>query len=85
MYTLGLSNSDYSNTMKKSENVPKLIKDRYEEIVSITNSFSQKHLNEEYAQEIRYAVAALCRKRPYIRKRQSINLGLRCHSCNRDG
>ena len=50
--------------MKKSENVPKPMKDRYEDIISITDSFSQKHLNEEYAQEIRYAVAALCRKRP---------------------
>ena len=50
--------------MKKSESVPKSMKTRYEEIISITESFSQKHLNDEYSQEIKYAVAALCRKRP---------------------
>ncbi|MEI6897751.1 MAG: DUF6398 domain-containing protein [Psychromonas sp.] len=50
--------------MSKTENVPKALKARYEEIVSITNEFSQNHLDEEYAQEIRFAVAALCRKRP---------------------
>jgi len=50
--------------MKQTENVPKVMKDKYDEIVSITDSFSQNHLNEEYATKIRYAVAALCRKRP---------------------
>ena len=50
--------------MKKSENVPEALRGKYEEIIALTNSFSQKHLNEEYAQQIRYLVAALCRKRP---------------------
>lgn len=50
--------------MKKSESVPKSMRARYEEIISITGSFSKKHLNDEYAQEIKYAVAFLCRKRP---------------------
>ena len=50
--------------MKKTENVPKAMKAKYDEVISITDSFSQKYLNEEYATEIRYAVAALCRKRP---------------------
>lgn len=50
--------------MKKTENVPKAMKDKYDEVISITDSFSQNHLNEEYATQIRYAVAALCRKRP---------------------
>ena len=50
--------------MNKTENVPKVLQDRYDEIISITNAFAKKHLDEEYAQEIRFAVAVLCRKRP---------------------
>lgn len=50
--------------MKKSENIPKSMTERYAEITSITDSFSQEHLTEEYSQLIRYAIAALCRKRP---------------------
>jgi len=50
--------------MKKSENVPKTMRDKYTAIVTITDTFSKNYLNDEYAQEIRYAVAALCRKRP---------------------
>ncbi len=50
--------------LKKSENVPKSMQEKYLTIVEITDSFAQEHLNEEYAQLIRYAVAALCRKRP---------------------
>jgi hypothetical protein len=50
--------------MKQSENVPKAMKEKYQEIIELTNDFSAEHLNDEYAQLIRYAVAALCRKRP---------------------
>ena len=50
--------------IKKSENVPKAMKEKYKAIVDITESFSEENLNEEYAQLIRYAVAAVCRKRP---------------------
>lgn len=50
--------------MKKSENVPKTMKDKYQAIVNLTNSFSEQFLNDEYALLIRYVVAALCRKRP---------------------
>jgi len=50
--------------VKKSENVPKAMQEKYKEIVELTNSFAEEYLNEEYAQQIRYAVAALCRKRP---------------------
>lgn len=50
--------------IKKSENVPKAIEEKYKEIIEITDSFSKENLNEEYAQLIRYAAAALCRKRP---------------------
>lgn len=49
---------------QKSENVPKGMQEKFDAIVAITNEFSEKHLNEEYAQMIRYATAALCRKRP---------------------
>ncbi|VAW49324.1 hypothetical protein MNBD_GAMMA04-1508 [hydrothermal vent metagenome] len=51
-------------SISKSENVPKLMMDKYQAIVELTNSFSHKHLNDEYSQLIRNAVAALCRKRP---------------------
>ena len=48
----------------KSENVPKIMREKYQAIVEITNRFSEENLNEEYAELIRYAIAALCRKRP---------------------
>lgn len=52
------------NAVRKSEQVLKTLRERYLAIVNITDAFSEKHLNDEYAQLIRYAVAALCRKRP---------------------
>lgn len=48
----------------KSENIPKEMHEKYKAIIELTNSFSGENLNQEYAQLIRYAVAALCRKRP---------------------
>jgi hypothetical protein len=51
-------------TTTKSEKVPKALQARFDEIVAITDAFSAEHLNGEYRQLIRYAVAALCRKRP---------------------
>ncbi|MBX2863366.1 MAG: plasmid pRiA4b ORF-3 family protein [Leptolyngbyaceae cyanobacterium MAG.088] len=50
--------------VKKSENVPKAMQAKFDSIVTITDKFANQHLNDEYAQFIRYAVAALCRKRP---------------------
>ena len=49
---------------KKSENVPKPMQENFQAIVEITDSFCRENLNDEYAQLIRYAVAAICRKRP---------------------
>jgi len=49
---------------KNSENVPKTMHEKYKTIIELTDSFSKQNLNDEYAQLIRYAVAALCRKRP---------------------
>jgi hypothetical protein len=51
-------------TAAKSEKVPKALQARFEEIVAITDAFAAEHLDEEYRQLIRHAVAALCRKRP---------------------
>ncbi len=48
----------------KSENVPSTMQEKFNAIVAITDDFAKQHLNEEYAQMIRYATAALCRKRP---------------------
>ena len=48
----------------KSEKVPASMQPIYSQIVAITDKFSTDHLNEEYAQLIRHATAALCRKRP---------------------
>jgi len=50
--------------VKKSEHIPKAMQEKYKEIVELTDSFAKENLDEEYAQQIRYAVAALCRKRP---------------------
>jgi len=36
----------------------------YDKIVAITDKVSEEYLNQEYAQLIRHATAALCRKRP---------------------
>ncbi|MCY7285407.1 MAG: plasmid pRiA4b ORF-3 family protein [Cyanobacteria bacterium CAN_BIN43] len=49
---------------KKSEDVPKAMKEKFDRVVAITDAFSKQLLNDEYAQLIRFATAALCRKRP---------------------
>jgi hypothetical protein len=51
-------------TATKSEKVPRALKAKFDEIVAITDAFAVAHLDDEYRQLIRYAVAALCRKRP---------------------
>lgn len=48
----------------KSVKVPKEMQDTYDTIVSLTDEFSERYLNDEYSQLARYATAALCRKRP---------------------
>ena len=59
--------------VKKSENVPKAMQEKYKAIVEITDKFSRENLNDEYAQLIRYAVAAVCRKRPSPAKTGNVN------------
>jgi hypothetical protein len=48
----------------KSENVPPAMQEKFDQITELTNNFAQQHLDDEYAQLIRFATAALCRKRP---------------------
>ena len=47
-----------------SQNVPKEMQARFDEITQLTDTFSQAHLNDEYAQVCRELTATLCRKRP---------------------
>jgi Domain of unknown function (DUF6398)/Plasmid pRiA4b ORF-3-like protein len=48
----------------KSEDVPQAMMEKFNSIVALTDEFARQHLNEEYAQLIRQATAALCRKQP---------------------
>lgn len=47
-----------------SQQVPKEMQERFDEITRLTDEFSQAHLNDEYASLIRQMTATLCRKRP---------------------
>jgi hypothetical protein len=47
-----------------SEQVPKEMQARFDEITHLTDTFSQTYLNDEYASLIRQLTATLCRKRP---------------------
>ncbi len=47
-----------------SEQVPKDMQARFDDITQFTDAFSKAHLNDEYAQFCRQLTATLCRKRP---------------------
>src|SRR6266699_4523480 len=47
-----------------SQNVPKDMQARFDEIAHLTDAFCQTHLNDEYMQLCRELTATLCRKRP---------------------
>jgi hypothetical protein len=47
-----------------SQQVPKELQARFDEITHLTDTFSQRYLNDEYAQLCRELTATLCRKRP---------------------
>ena len=47
-----------------SQNVPKDMQARFDEITQLTDAFSQEYLNDEYADLCRQLTATLCRKRP---------------------
>lgn len=59
---------------KKSLKVPKEMQDIYSSITKITDEFSQKYLNDEYATMIQYAAAELCRKRPSPLLKGNLNI-----------
>jgi hypothetical protein len=44
--------------------VPKALAERYAAITALTDAFCNERLNDEYAEMIQQATAALCRKRP---------------------
>ena len=48
----------------KSLSVPEAMRQRYEEITSLTDAMCRERLNEEYAQVCREMTATLARKRP---------------------
>jgi Domain of unknown function (DUF6398)/Plasmid pRiA4b ORF-3-like protein len=48
----------------KSAKVPPAMQEKFDQITALTDNFAQQHLDNEYAQLIRFATAALCRKRP---------------------
>jgi len=47
-----------------SQNVPKDMQARFDEITQLTDAFCQTSLNDEYRQLCRELTATLCRKRP---------------------
>jgi hypothetical protein len=47
-----------------SQNVPKEMQARFDEITQLIDAFSQAYLNDEYALLCRQLAATLCRKRP---------------------
>lgn len=50
--------------MSVSEKIPKAMAEIYSAITALTDAFSGKYLNEEYAVIIRRVIGALARKRP---------------------
>ncbi|WP_289021460.1 DUF6398 domain-containing protein [Desulfobacter postgatei] len=62
---------------KKSKKVPKEMQDIFSSITKLTDEFSNRFLNEEYAEFIQYAVAELCRKRPSPLLKGNLNLPIR--------
>lgn len=50
--------------MTSSDRVPAALRERFDTIALATDAFCDQHLNDEYKQLIRRALAALSRKRP---------------------
>ncbi len=50
--------------MTLSNRVPAAMQEKFDSIALATDAFCDQHLNDEYKQLIRQALAALCRKRP---------------------
>lgn len=52
------------NRTAKSTTVLRAYEGIYRDVTALTDRFCEKHLNDEYARLARFAIAALCRKRP---------------------
>lgn len=50
--------------MTPSPRVPAAMQEKFDTLAQATDAFCDQHLNDEYKQLIRLALAALCRKRP---------------------
>lgn len=50
--------------MTPSPRVPAALQEKFDTLAQATDAFCDQHLNDEYKQLIRLALAALCRKRP---------------------
>ncbi|MGH8474588.1 MAG: DUF6398 domain-containing protein [Methylococcales bacterium] len=50
--------------MAKSERVPESLQEKFDSLTKATDAFCAQYLNDEYRQMVRFALAALCRKRP---------------------
>ncbi len=50
--------------MSKPDNVPVALRDRYNEIIALVDSFCEEHLTQEYQNLCHTLTAKLCRKRP---------------------
>lgn len=50
--------------MKKSDQVPKQMQEKFDSIKKETDAFCEQYLNDEYKKLIHYIISALCRKRP---------------------
>lgn len=50
--------------MTKSERVPAALREKFDTIAQATDAFCDQHLNNEYKQLIRLALAAMSRKQP---------------------
>jgi hypothetical protein len=53
-----------TSTKAEKPSVPTAMQERYQQLVALTDAFCRDHLNDDYAQLARKAIAALCRKRP---------------------
>lgn len=57
-------NSKIASAMTTADRVPAALREKFDTIVLLTDAFCDQHLNDEYKQLIRKALAALSRKRP---------------------
>jgi hypothetical protein len=71
--------------MSASEKIPNAMVETYSAITTLTNEFSEKYLNEEYAVVVRRAIGALARKRPspLARGKQNVWAAAAIHAVGR--